>query len=222
MQIIPAILQSDVAKVAEQVALAATDSELTGVQLDIIDGQLAEQLTVTPYDLIEVDFGHLKADFHLMTQDPLDYVWEILAQKEHLPVRAIVGQVERMSDQAAFVKAVREQHWQAGLALDVETPLESIDEDVWEQLDQVLLLAVPMGRQGQSFDERVYGKLHELARMRADLRLDIEASVDGGVRPEQMAHLAAHGVGQVCVGSYVWQAADFGAAVDELREAVSD
>ncbi|MBQ6436477.1 hypothetical protein IJJ27_02865 [bacterium] len=205
MKIIPAILESEIEKVAQKLDLVRLDGSADTVQIDIIDGQLSPQLTVTPYDLKNLDWTGIKADFHLMTEDPLDYVWELAAQGEQLPVRAVFGQVERMSDQKAFLQAVKDQGWLAGLALDLETPLESIDDASWKILDQLLLLAVPMGRQGQKFDERIWEKLHELEHLSAQYGVDVPVVVDGGVNPTVIPKLREHGVEAVAVGSYLWR-----------------
>ena len=218
MRILPAVLESDVEALQEKVATVAADGRLERVQIDLLDGTLAPKLTVTPYDLINVDFGELKADFHIMTQDQLDYVWELAAQGETIPVHAVAGQLERMSEQEAFLQAVRERGWKAGLALDLETPLDSIDDGAWKLLDQVVLMAVPLGRQGQTFDEIVLEKLHELAQIEREYKIRPEVVVDGGVKTAELGQLDAHGVNSVAVGSFLWQG-DFHTRLDELLAA---
>lgn len=218
MKILPAILESDVELLQEKVATVAADGRSERVQIDLLDGTLAPKLTVTPYDLINVDFGELKADFHIMTQDPLDYVWELAAQGEAIPVHAVAGQLERMSEQEAFLSAVRERGWKAGLALDLETPLDSIDDSAWKQLDQIVLMAVPLGQQGQVFDEVILEKLHELAEIENEYQIHPEVMVDGGVKTAELGQLSEHGVTSVAVGSFLWQG-DFHTRLDELLAA---
>jgi len=204
MKILPALLESDIEEVASKIARVSEDGRLRTVQIDVLDGTLSPQLTVTPYDLVGLDWGELTADFHLMTQDPLDYVWELAAQGAAIPVHAVAGQVERMSEQEAFLQAIRERGWKAGLALDLDTPVESIEENVWHWLDQVVLLAVPLGSQGQEFDEHVLGKLAELDERARAHQATIEVLVDGGVKPAELGQLAERGVSAVAVGSYLW------------------
>ncbi|MBQ6450082.1 hypothetical protein IJJ08_04260 [bacterium] len=218
MKIIPAILETDSELVAEKLADVISDGRLDTIQLDILDGTLSPQLTVTPYDLAGLDWGELRVDFHLMTEDPLDYVWELAAQNPSLPVRAVAGQVERMSEQKAFLEAIKERGWQAGLALDLDTPLESIDDHVWGLLDQLVLMSVPLGRQGQAFDEHVLTKLHELTHIMQEYSLKTEILVDGGIKPAELAQLGALGVGACAVGSFLWQG-DYHERVEALLAA---
>jgi ribulose-phosphate 3-epimerase len=206
VQIIPAILESDPKLVAEKIALVKADGQLNLVQIDIIDGALIERLTVTPYDLVGLDFGHLQLDFHLMTEDPLDYLYEIAAQAQKLPTASVYGQVERMSDQQAFLRATREHGYTAGLALDLPTPLDSIESTSWQELEAILLLSVPMGRQGQEFDQRVYQKIVDLKAIFREVGKEtIKIVVDGGIKLAQTKRLAQLGINQVAMGSYFWQ-----------------
>ena len=218
MKIVPAILETDGELVAEKLAEVISDGRLDTVQLDILDGTLSPQLTVTPYDLVSVNWGELKVDFHLMTEDPLDYVWELAAQNPSLPVRAVAGQVERMSDQKSFLTAIKERGWQAGLALDLETPLDSIDDHVWGLLDQIVLMSVPLGQQGQKFDDHVLTKLHELTHIMQEYSLKTEVLVDGGIKPAELAQLGAFGVQACAVGSFLWQG-NYHEKVDQLLAA---
>ncbi len=220
MIILPALLESDVDVMAEKLAMVADDGRLKTVQIDVLDGTLRPVLTATPYDLVDLDWGELTADFHLMTQDPLDYVWELAAQGSAIPVRAVAGQVERMSEQTAFLQAIRERGWKAGLALDLDTPLESIDDSSWRLLDQVLLMAVPLGQQGQSFDEHVLGKLEELEELKREYGVNPEVLVDGGIKPAELGQLAQLGASGAAVGSYLWSG-DFHERADALLAAIN-
>lgn len=215
MQIVPAILESDLNQVAEKLAIIKADNHFGVVQLDIIDGHLLPTITVTPLDLSALDFQDLQLDFHFMTDEPLDYIWELAAQTPSLPVRAVFGQIEHMSDQAAFLQAARDRGWQAGLALDLDTPIDSLDEAAWPLLDEVLLLAVPMGAQGQSFNSGVLLKIKELQTEIAARHLSIKICIDGGVKPEQLKLLQPLHPDHIAIGSFLWSG-DFANQADEV------
>ncbi len=204
MYIIPALLETDVQQIAEKLSIIQADGHFKNIQLDIIDGELLPTLTVTPYDLIDLSFGDLTLDFHLMTQDPLDYVWEIASQAKKLPTRAIHGQVERLSDQKEFLQAVKNYGWQAGLALDLNTPLSSIDEQSWSYLDEILLLSVPMGQQGQEFQTSILTKITALKKQLTERALPVKIIIDGGIKPAHLASLHQAQVDGLVVGSFLW------------------
>lgn len=215
MQIVPAILESNLDQVIEKLEIVKADGHFGVVQIDITDGQLVPQLTVTPLDLVDLDYNQLKLDFHLMTEEPLDYVWELAAQEPALPVRAVFGQVERMGEQKAFLQAIHERGWTSGLALDLSTPIDSIDENAWAELDEILLLAVPMGAQGQTFNSEVLIKAKELQDEIRTRNLEIKISIDGGVKPEQLRELKDLKIDQAVIGSFLWSG-NFDTKADEL------
>ncbi len=213
--IIPALLETQVEAIQDKLNIVATSGNFEAVQIDVIDGELLPNLTVSPYDLVGLDFGSLKVDFHLMTNEPLDYIWEIAAQGSSLPVRTVYGQIEHMGDQSAFLAAARQCHFRAGLALDLDTPLDSLDEASWASLDEVLLMSVPMGAQGQTFDPNIFFKIDDFHQELAARNLKIKLLIDGGIRPEHLAQLIAHRVDSAAIGSFLW-AADFEAQADAL------
>lgn len=216
MRIIPAILETDPNEVSQKLEIVQADNNFKNIQIDIIDGQLLPSLTVTPHDLISLDFSDLTVDFHLMCEDPLDYVWEIAAQGNKLPTRAIYGQIERMSGQKEFLQAIKNYGWQAGLALDLDTPLESIDDDVWSQLDEILLLSVPMGQQGQEFQPQILAKIKTLEKIITSQNLKIKIIVDGGIKPLHLSLFNQTQVAGLAIGSFLW-ANDFSDQQQQLQ-----
>lgn len=220
MQIVPAILENNLDEVAKKLAIIQEDGNFKIAQIDITDGQLVENLTVTPMDLADLDFGDLKIDWHLMTEEPLDYVWEIAAQETKLPTRAVFGQIERMSDQNAFLKAARERGFTAGLALDLDTPIDSITEAAWSEIEEILLLTVPMGKQGQNFIPTIWEKVEELRTEIKARGLKIKIGLDGGIRPDQLKKIKEEQIDQAVIGSFLWQGT-FGTQA-EIVETVSE
>src|SRR5690606_11795580 len=111
----------------QQLDLCIESGLVHTIQVDIIDGYFVDNITVTPADLIDLDFGDLEIDFHLMTQEPLDFVREIIDYQDDLPVRSVIGQIEQMSNQELFIDEVRRYDWNVGLSLNLNTPISEID-----------------------------------------------------------------------------------------------
>jgi pentose-5-phosphate-3-epimerase len=78
-----------------------------------MDGLFTDEVSVTLADLTEVEYGDLNLDIHLMTQEPMDFVWELIELKEWLPISSVSAQIERMSYQADFISEIRKQSWKA-------------------------------------------------------------------------------------------------------------
>jgi ribulose-phosphate 3-epimerase len=227
MQLYPAILTDSIQVAQSQLVSIASVPSIRTVQVDIIDGLFADNITLTPLDLHEVDFGEMSCDLHLMTEEPLDYVYEAIdsntvnydeAKKDvittKVPVRAIIGQIERMSNQQDFLQAVRGQNWQAGLSLDLFTPIDEIDPDAWFTLDIIQLMGVEAGFQGQTFNTQVFEKIAELQQQIEQHDRTVEMIVDGGLTPELAQKLQTLGVHGVAVGSSLWNEQDVRAAAE--------
>ena len=95
----------------------------------------------------------------------------------------------------------------AGLVLNPATPLNVLDH-VIDQLDLVLIMSVNPGFGGQSFIESAIPKIEQL-RKRIDASMartgrEIWLEVDGGVKPENAARIAAAGADTLVAGSAVF------------------
>jgi len=216
--IYPGILTESILEAQNQVMAIASVPKIRTVQIDVIDGLYADNVTITPSDLPEIDFAELSCDLHLMTEEPLDFLHEAIALRESIPVRAVIGQIERMSHQRDFLLSVKEQNWVPGLSLDLYTPVEEIDEDVWDTLDIVQLMGVQAGFQGQNFNKMVLEKIKEVQAVALQHKRSIEIIVDGGVSLELVENLRQAGAHSAVVGSDIWDREDVLFAVSQFLE----
>jgi ribulose-phosphate 3-epimerase len=214
MQLYPSILTDSLVEFQKQLEWVA-ESEIETFQLDVVDGFFADNITVAPIDVAVASFQDLQMDVHLMVDEPMDFVYEMVALKEQLPIRAVIAQIEHMSFQNSYLEEVKHQGWKAGLSLDLATPVESIDEASWSQLDIVQLMGIQAGFQGQQFNPHILEKIDEVQLIIKQLNREIEIIIDGGVKPELIPKLKKAGVNSITMGSYLWQASD---AVKTIQE----
>jgi len=220
MQLIPTLLCGDINTFTTQLLQVLDYPDLSAIQVDVIDGLYADNVTLTPTDIVlaDLDFTDLQLDFHLMTEEPMDCVWELIEQQKHLPIRAVYGQIEKMSYQENFLEEVKRQGWQAGLALNLFTPISSIEENAWQWLDGVLLMAVEAGEQGQLFQNQVLDKIAELQLAAEKHHCQINIVIDGGIGATQIGLLKKAGVDQAAVGSALFATNDFAQAYQNLTK----
>lgn len=209
------VLTGNLELAKKQIELAKSSNLLGAIQIDIVDGIFADNHTFTPQDLVDVDFGNLQIDFHLMTEEPMDYVWELEEYCRHLPIRAVFGQIEKMTYQEAFLEEIKKQDWRAGLALDLFTPIESIDENSWEWMDAILLLGVEAGASGQEQNPFLFEKI-KFVRQKILKGEPMKIFVDGGVNIKNIEQLSASGIDGVTVNSAFNNAPDYKQAVEEF------
>jgi ribulose-phosphate 3-epimerase len=106
------------------------------------------------------------------------------------------------------------------VALNPATPLSAI-EWVLEDLSMVLLMSVNPGFGGQSYIPQVTRKVRELHEIIRAAGLEVDIEVDGGIKPENIAEVAAAGANVFVAGSAVFGRPDYAAAVRALRTGAS-
>mgnify|MGYP004417315356 CR=1 FL=1 len=217
MKLLPAILTDSMTIFTEQLEIAKQGEQVDTVHIDVVDGMFADTLTLTPLDLAVVDFGELQVDFHLMTEEPMDFVHECEAVREYLPIRRIIGQIERMSSQRDFVAEVKRNGWQPALGLDIFTPIDSIDEDVWGEFPAILIMGIEAGAQNKVFNPHALEKIQELRQKYPNLE-QLNIGIDGGVKIENLKQILETGVDEVMVGSAIWKSDQPVQLIDQLHE----
>jgi ribulose-phosphate 3-epimerase len=195
MQIIPAILTDDIQEYKDEVEGVVRDGKYERIQVDFVEKQF-DNKTIRVIDTYPAELKPLTCDAHLMT-DSRDIETDV-AEARMVGYKRIIAQVELLESQTEFLAWT--DGYDRGLAVDLDTGVEQIDDEVLSQLDVVLLMAVEAGFGGQVFDNRVLGKIKELADIRKNMNLKFRICVDGGVEKLHLAMLEELGVDEVAVG----------------------
>jgi len=89
-----------------------------------------------------------------------------------------------------------------------------------EDIDLILVMSVNPGFGGQGFIESALRKIAE-ARQRIDAcGKDIRLEVDGGVKTDNIARIAAAGADTFVAGSAIFGKPDYQAVIDAMRAAL--
>ena len=193
IKIIPSILTDDPSELREMIEI--TERSCGRVSIDIIDGVFAQNKTVDPTVLKDID-TYLKLDFQLMVKDPIKWVEKCA----NVGADRIIGHVEMMKDQRAFVGKVQKIGLSPGLALDLETSINKIEPGLIDSLDVILVMSVKAGFGGQDFQEKVLSKLSRLVRLTAARNASFKIHVDGGVNFDNIKDIKVSGADEVSVG----------------------
>ncbi|MFH1244656.1 MAG: hypothetical protein V1487_03780 [bacterium] len=193
--ITPIIMESDIEEVKRKLAVLET-RKVERIHFDIGDGMFSDLLSVTPRDLHPFNLTKMKIDLHLLVDDPREWIEECVA----LSPKRVIGQVEHMGEQKAFIEAVEGYGAEAGLALKIETPIEAIVSELLEKVKTILLLEIPPGTTGSLFDRRVLGKIGELRKIYSGRIL-----VDGGINPETYKWAMGEGASEAGANSAWWR-----------------
>jgi len=213
VEITPTILTSTKKNFEEKLAKAS--GLVKRVQIDVIDGVFAENKTVDLSEISREGFEG-EVDVHLMVDEPINWIKKAVGFGANL----LIGHIEKMRNQAEFVRQVKKVGIKAGLAVDLETPVEKIETFLWSNLDGVLLMAVPAGFSGQTFSKKVLKKIEKLKMIKDSLKLDFDVIVDGGVNLKNAKNCVEAGANVLAVGTAIWEAENLSKRLEDFKKLI--
>lgn len=219
-QIVPAFLVESEKEFEKNLRAVEHDCQL--IQVDVLDGTLFPQTTW--FDPLSVGAlkTQVKMELHLMVENPIPIVesW-----KKHVPnfIRAIVH-TEMHRPSGAVVGYIKDTlKLEVGVALNPESPLKEI-EDVLHEVDQLTIMSVHPGYQGQIFGDLDHGGdkefiLKKIKHARAH-RPDLLIEIDGGITKELIPVLMQAGANRLCMRSAIFKTNDPTATLQALNALV--
>jgi len=118
------------------------------------------------------------------------------------------------------VQLIKSHGCKAGVVLNPGTPVDILDW-VLDQVDLVLLMSVNPGFGGQAFIPSALEKLR-VVRQKIDASgRDIHLEIDGGVKVDNIAEIAAAGADTFVAGSAIFNAPDYSEVIARMRAAVA-
>ena len=209
-QLAPSILAADFARIGEEVDnVIASGADI--VHFDVMDNHYVPNLTIGPL-VCEALRNHgvsAPIDVHLMIK-PVD---RIIPDFASAGASYITFHPEASDHLDRSLSLIRECGCLAGLVFNPATPLSFLDH-VLDKVDMILLMSVNPGFGGQSFIPSTLGKLKQVRQIINRSGLDIRLEVDGGVKVDNIAEIAAAGADTFVSGSGIF---GFGSDSDDNR-----
>ena len=205
VEIVPAILVKTREDFRQKVD--SVSPHVSRVQIDIMDGKFVPNTTLAPEEFPSIP-KHLLVEYHLMVENPLDYVKRIGKKGAiyELHIESLKGVGVKKA-----ISAVKKMGGRVALAISPDTPVSAVVPYL-SQVEHVLVMTVYPGFSGQKYLPSMEKKMRELAALGAIVE------VDGGVGLGSARRAAAAGATLLGVASAIFAQPDVARAIKKVNK----
>lgn len=181
MSIAASIFAADFANLSQEIA--KVEDRIQRIHFDVMDGHFVRNFALSPCILKAVKkITNLPVDVHLMITNPITHIESFVNAGAQL----IYIHVE-CEDVIQTLEKIKSYGIQTGVALNPETTLESLNNQILKLIDSILVMTVHPGFSGQVALKEALIKA-DLAKKRF---FNKKIAVDGGINWDIMTSVKA-------------------------------
>ncbi len=225
--IAPSILSADFAQLGKDVKdVVASGADV--IHFDVMDNHYVPNLTIGPLvcdslkSFMVREGVEAPIDVHLMVK-PVD---RIIGDFASAGADIITFHPEASEHIDGSLGLIKNAGLKAGLVFNPATPLTYL-EHVMDKLDMILIMSVNPGFGGQAFIDQSLEKLRQARQLIDASGRDIRLEIDGGVKAENIAEVAAAGCDTFVSGSGIFGKASskdvnrYDSIIKQMRDALA-
>ncbi|MDG1444290.1 MAG: ribulose-phosphate 3-epimerase [Pseudomonadales bacterium] len=216
--IAPSILSADFARLGEEVD-AVLEAGADIVHFDVMDNHYVPNLTIGPMVCSALRKYGVQApiDVHLMVK-PVD---RIIGDFIEAGATYITFHPEASEHIDRSLELIKSGGCQCGLVFNPTTSLDYL-QYVIDKVDMILLMSINPGFGGQSFIPMTYDKLKQARQIIQASGRDIRLEIDGGVKIDNIAEIAASGADTFVAGSAIFGSTDYAKTISSMKNAIAN